>query len=69
PSAMLDSYLQHKQVVLKNTTKETFAASRKVFLELSQTIFEPEQVCSPTYASLYEAFRATSLAYAEREKE
>ncbi|KAF9960813.1 hypothetical protein BGZ72_005819 [Mortierella alpina] len=73
PGTMLNSYLRHKQVVLRNTTEETFAASRKVFVELSQTILEPEPEPDAsrilTYDNLQEQFRAVSQRYSQRETE
>ncbi|KAF9949368.1 hypothetical protein BGZ72_008850 [Mortierella alpina] len=71
PIALLGSYLRHGRVVLKNTNQETFAASRSVFLELSQTILQPDPVpCqgSLTYDGLHEKFQALSQRYLLRQE-
>lgn len=70
---MVDSYLRHERVVRQNTLEETFAASRKVFVELSQTVLEsdpvPSQCSLTTYDSLQEKFRSLSQRYLQRQEE
>ncbi|KAF9944339.1 hypothetical protein BGZ70_004774, partial [Mortierella alpina] len=71
PCALLGGYLRHGRVVLKNTNQENFAASRRVFLELSQTILQSDPVPSErslTYDGLQEKFQALSQSYLLRQE-
>ncbi|KAF9198899.1 hypothetical protein BGZ59_004342, partial [Podila verticillata] len=62
PATMVQAYLDNEQVILKNTSQETFSNSIKVFIEGTQTPMLPLPAVQtmqgqPTYISIKTRFR------------
>ncbi|KAF8921780.1 hypothetical protein BGZ58_003858, partial [Dissophora ornata] len=74
-ATMVKRYLAHDQVARKNTIKEAFTASQRVFVDLLQTPLQtsplppsPTQTAA-TYDSLQDKFGCLSQQYSQNQKE
>ena len=70
PATMVEDYLALDQVVLKNTTNESFQNARRVFVDLVQEPVEPSQVASDqVYKELSNNLEDLCVQYAQSKSE